>query len=164
MKTLLTSLIQILSYEVELHEELGMVLQEESKGIGRIAASELLLLQSAKQQISRKISTMETRRIEVVQDIAAQWRMNPKELTLSKIILQAPHEIGESLQHCYEQLKTIIIDIQKLAISNGSLSKVRLKPIEMSLRFIADWQKEQKTYSVAGTLQNSPEKISRTSV
>ncbi len=164
METLLTSLIQILSYEVELHEELRVVLQEESKGIGRISASELLLLQSSKQHISRKIAMTEVRRIEVVQEMATKWKMDSKELTLSKIILQVPHEIGQSLQHCYEQLKDIITEIQKLAIANGSLSKARLKPIEMSLRFIADWQKEQKTYSIAGVLQNSPEKISRVSV
>lgn len=164
MDALLKSLMDTLSYEVKLHEDLLAILQDESKSIGQAPPSKLLQIQSAKQHLSYKIAGIEAQRVKIVQEIATQWDVEFKELTLSKIISQVSNDIGQPLQHYLKQLKQLITKIQQLANRNGSLSEVRLKPIEMSLRFIHDWQKSQQTYSDAGTLQSSPEKLSRASV
>lgn len=164
MDALLNHLGDILSNEVQLHEELLAVLQEEAESIGQVSPSTLLHLQSIKQHISHKITNLETRRTTVVQELAKAWNVDFKTLTLRKIIVQTPEEIGQHLQQCFDQLKALITPIQQLAYKNGSLSETRLKPIAMSLRFIHDWHKNQQTYSGAGTLNSSPEKVARKSI
>ena len=164
MDALLHSLEEILCHETQLHEELLAVLQEEATSIGQVAPAALLHLQSLKQHLSHKIVALEKRRAPVVQELAHIWQVNGVELTLSQIIRRSPPEMRQSLQHCFDQLKKLIQEIRLLAHKNGALSEARLKPIEMSLRFIHDWQKKQKTYSIAGTLTSVPEKVARRAI
>ncbi|MBF0280155.1 MAG: flagellar protein FlgN [SAR324 cluster bacterium] len=164
MDALLADLSEVLSHQVKLHEELLAVLQDESVSIGQVAPSKLLLLQSAKQQIAHKIAAIETRRIGIVHDIAGAWEIDSKELTLSQIIARVSEEVASILEECFTSLKRLVAEIRRLANKNGSLSMARLKSVEMSLRFVHDWQKAQQTYSDAGTLQSTPEKISRASI
>ncbi len=164
MDALLANLSEILAHEVGLHQELLGVLQEESESIGQVAPSKLLQLQSAKQYLSHKIETLESQRIEVVQKIATSWEVDFKDLTLSHIISRVSQEMGQLLEGHLAQLKHLVVEIRRLANRNGSLSMARLKSVEMSLRFIQDWQKNQQTYSDAGTLQSAPEKVSRASI
>ena len=90
--------------------------------------------------------------------------MDYKELTLSQIISRVSTDTGQLLADCFAQLKHLVVEIRQLANKNGSVSKDRLKPVEMSLRFVHDWHKSQQTYSDAGTLQSAPEKVSRASI
>lgn len=164
MDVLLQNLEEILSNEAQLHQELLSLLEEEAISIGQVAPSALLHLQSLKQHVSHKIIGLEKRRTQVVEELAQAWNVDFAELTLSQIIQRAPQEMRQPLQQCFDQLKKLIQEIRQLAHKNGALSETRLKPIEMSLRFIHDWQKKQRTYSIAGTLTSAPEKVARRAI
>ncbi len=160
----LTPLVTILSEEVELHESLLESLHQETRGIGRLPASALLQIHSAKQQKSRKIVAIEEQRIGIVRQLATQWNMAWEDLTLREIIARAPAKEGETLQQHYDRLKTLVKEIKDVATRNGRNSQARLKSIEMSLQFINDLQRSQKTYSMTGALASTSEKLSRIAI
>ena len=79
-------LLNILRKEVELHEQLILLLQKESKGFGRLRGSELLKLQGEKSRCVRATARLERERIQLVERFADSWNAESKELTLSVII------------------------------------------------------------------------------
>lgn len=164
MDVLLNELQDILSEVVELHESLLGVLQEEAQTMGKAPASTLLKLQSTKQAFTRKIAAVEKRRITTVNGLTDFWELTETPLTLRQIIARVPEEQGRPLEDCFGQLKQLVTMIQQQAQRNGKLAEVRLKPIDMSLRFINDWQKNRTTYSGAGRLKSSPGPLSRVSI
>ena len=104
-------LLNILRQEVELHEQLISMLEIEFEGFGRLRGSELLKLQGEKSRCVRATVRLENERIQLVDKLADSWEMTTKELTLSVIISHATEEFSAPLQQCFDQLKSLILQM-----------------------------------------------------
>jgi flagellar biosynthesis/type III secretory pathway chaperone len=157
-------LLNILRQEVELHEQLISLLQKESEGFGRLRGSELLKLQGEKSRCVRASVRLEKERIQLVEQVAESWSMEAKDLTLSVIISRATVEYSAPLQQCFDQLKSLINEIHKIADENSLQASGRLKSVESSIQFMSQLQNGPPTYSDSGKIQTSTSTISRTEV
>ncbi len=157
-------LLNILRQEVELHEQLISMLEIEFEGFGRLRGSELLKLQGEKSRCVRATVRLENERIQLVDKLADSWEMTTKELTLSVIISHATEEFSAPLQQCFDQLKSLIYKIQKIADKNSLQASGRLKSVESSIQFMSQLQNGPPTYSDAGKIQTATSTISRTEV
>ena len=164
MNAQLEELLSILQQEVEHHEKLLQLLQEEAEGFGILSASEMLRLQSRKLQQTRLIAKLETRRIAVVEEMSGDFEEASESLSLSSIIRQVPHEWAIPLQACFDRLKELIAEIRDAAEINGEQSASRLKSIQTSLHFFSKLQGSQQLYSGNGQLHSADSKITRASV
>jgi flagellar biosynthesis/type III secretory pathway chaperone len=164
MKTQLEELLIILKQEVDHHEMLMDLLQEESDGFGILSASMMLRIQSRKLQQTRLIAKLETRRIAVVEELSGPFEEESDSLSLSVIIRKAPQEWASPLQMCFDQLKKLINEIRNAAEKNGEQSASRLKSIQTTLHFFSKMQGAQQLYSENGQLHSADSKISRASV
>ena len=157
-------LLNILRQEVELHEHLITMLQQESEGFGRLRGSELLKLQGEKSRCVRASARLEKERIQLVEQVADFWKMESKDLTLSVIISRLTEEYSVPLQQCFDKLKSLIRQIHKIADGNSLQASGRLKSVESSIRFMSQLQNGPPTYSDAGKIQTATSTISRTEV
>ena len=157
-------LLNILRQEVELHEQLISMLEIEFEGFGRLRGSELLKLQGEKSRCVRATVRLENERIQLVDKLADSWEMTTKELTLSVIISHATEEFSPPLQQCFDQLKSLIYKIQKIADKNSLQASGRLKSVESSIQFMSQLQNGPPTYSDVGKIQTATSIISRTEV
>lgn len=157
-------LLNILRQEVELHEQLISMLEIEFEGFGRLRGSELLKLQGEKSRCVRATVRLENERIQLVGKLADSWEMTTKELTLSVIISHATEEFSAPLQQCFDQLKSLIYKIQKIADKNSLQASGRLKSVESSIQFMNQLQNGPPTYSDVGKIQTATSIISRTEV
>lgn len=160
----LTQLVSVLAELTLVHQELREHLQQEYQHMGRLSGSALLQLQSAKIMSARKIANLEEGRIAIVRQIAQAWEVEEATLTVSGIIAKSEETIARSLSDSFRRLQELIKEIQVLAQTNSQMSEARLKPIEMSLKFLADLQKHQQTYSDKGNIQSTSNKVSRAAV
>jgi len=87
-----------------------------------------------------------------------------KELTLSVIISRATEEYAVPLQQCFDQLKSLIKQIHKIADENSLQASGRLKSVESSIQFMSQLQNGPPTYSDAGKIQTATSTISRAEV
>ena len=154
-------LLNILRQEVELHKQLITMLEIEFEGFGRLRGSELLKLQGEKSRCVRATVRLENERIQLVDKLADSWEMTTKELTLSVIISHATAEFSAPLQQCFDQLKSLIIDIGRMADKNSLQASGRLKSINSSIDFMNQIQSGPPTYSDSGKIQKGASKISR---
>ena len=157
-------LLDILRQEVELHEQLFSMLMKEYEGFGLLRGSELLKLQGEKSKCVRASARLEKLRIHIVKKIANSWNISANDLTLSKIIDRASEEYSTSLQQCFDQLKSLISKIHKIADKNSLQASGRLKSVESSIQFMSQLQNGPPTYSDAGKIQTATNSISRTEV
>ena len=157
-------LLNILRQEVELHEQLISMLEIEFVGFGRLRGSEVLKLQGEKSRCVRATVRLENARIQLVGKLADSWEMTTKELTLSVIISHATEEFSAPLQQCFDQLKSLIYKIQKIADKNSLQASGRLKSVESSIQFMSQLQNGPPTYSDMGKIQTATSIISRTEV
>ncbi|MBF0352263.1 MAG: flagellar protein FlgN [SAR324 cluster bacterium] len=164
MSLYLTQLLEILQKEVVLHQELLGTLREEAQSLGQVSGAALLKLHSAKIMFSRKIAGLEQERLIIVQNIAEEWQMEARQLSLRTIISMIPSEMALPLQHCFDQLKQLIEAIQSCADHNSRISEARLGSVESSLKFLQSMKKRQHTYSGAGIIQPAMQSTSRISV
>ncbi len=156
-------LLNILRQEVELHEQLILLLQKESKGFGRLCGSELLKLQGEKSRCVRATARLERERIQLVEQFADSWDIESKELTLSAIIGRT-EEYSEPLQQCFDRLKRLLAEIRKIANENALQASGRLKSVESSIQFMSQLQNGPPTYSDAGKIQKGTSTMPRTEV
>tara|TARA_B100000953_G_scaffold20968_1_gene17459 strand:+ start:252 stop:731 length:480 start_codon:yes stop_codon:yes gene_type:complete len=156
-------LLNILRQEVELHEQLILLLQKESKGFGRLRGSELLKLQGEKSRCVRATARLERERIQLVEQFADSWNTESKELTLSAIIGRT-EEYSEPLQQCFDRLKRLLAEIRKIADENALQASGRLKSVESSIQFMSQLQNGPPTYSDAGKIQKGTSTMPRTEV
>ena len=156
-------LLNILRQEVELHEQLILLLQKESKGFGRLRGSELLKLQGEKSRCVRATARLERERIQLVEQFADSWNTESKELTLSAIIGRT-EEYSEPLQQCFDRLKLLLAEIRKIADENALQASGRLKSVESSIQFMSQLQNGPPTYSDAGKIQKGTSTMPRTEV
>ncbi|MGK5094903.1 flagellar protein FlgN [Deltaproteobacteria bacterium TL4] len=161
---LMDQLLNILSAEVGLHEELRGWLKQESETMGSISGSSLLKLQSSKIKYTQKITRLESTRIDVVRQLATFWETGKEPLTLSVIINKTSEAYKQPLQSVFDRLKFLVKEIHHLAQQNGRLSQTRLEPVELSLKFLSSLRSRQQIYSEAGTIQSSKTTVSRLSV
>ena len=154
-------LLEILQKEVKLHEQLISLLQKESEGFGSLRGSDLLKIQGEKSRCVRASARLERDRIEFVKNIALSWNMKLEDLTLSVIISKTTEEFSIPLQKCFDQLKSLIIDIGKMADKNSLQASGRLKSINSSIDFMNQIQSGPPTYSDSGKIQKGASKISR---
>ena len=164
MNAQLEELLSILQQEVEHHEKLLQLLQDEAEGFGILSASMMLRLQSRKLQQTRLIAKLETRRIAVVEEMSGSFEEESDSLSLSMIIRQVPQEWASPLQACFDRLKDLIAEIRDAAEKNGEQSASRLKSIQATLHFFSKMQGTQQLYSENGQLHLADSKISRASV
>jgi len=157
-------LLNILRHEVELHEQLISMLQAEFEGFGRLRGSELLKLQGEKSRCVRASAQLEKERIQLVEQLADSWNLASEDLTLSVIISRATEEHSVPLQQCFDQLKSLINEIHKIADKNSLQASGRLKSVESSIQFMSQLQKGSPTYSDAGKIQTATSAISRAEV
>jgi len=157
-------LLNILLQEVELHEQLILLLQNESKGFGRLRGSELLKLQGEKSRCVRATARLESERIQLVEQFADSWNTESKELTLSAIIGRTEEEYSEPLQQCFDRLKRLLAEIRKIADENALQASGRLKSVESSIQFMSQHQNGPPTYSDAGKIQKGTSTMPRTEV
>lgn len=164
-QTLLEDLQRILQTEVTLHEQLRQHLQEEASGLGVLNGSDLLKIQRSKERCVEQIIKQEEERIALVEQFPQHWPEQPPPFTLRVIISLAPPDTARALRQCFEDLQRLLTEIRTLAESNGQVSSARLKSVEASMRFLTETQQRtQQTYSGSGELQNSGNKVPRTSV
>ena len=154
-------LLEILQREVKLHEQLISLLQKESEGFGSLRGSDLLKIQGEKSRCVRASARLERDRIEFVKTIALSWNMKLEDLTLSVIISKTTEEFSIPLQKCFDQLKSLIIDIGRMADKNSLQASGRLKSINSSIDFMNQIQSGPPTYSDSGKIQKGASKISR---
>ena len=154
-------LLEILQKEVKLHEQLISLLQKESEGFGSLRGSDLLKIQGEKSRCVRASARLERDRIEFVKNIALSWNMKLEDLTLSVIISKTTEEFSIPLQKCFDQLKSLIIDIGRMADKNSLQASGRLKSINSSIDFMNQIQSGPPTYSDSGKIQKGASKISR---
>ena len=157
----MNGLLNILQKEVKLHKHLISLLQKEAEGFGSLRGSDLLKLQGEKSRCVRASARLEKERIELVEKIAHSWNVKSEELTLSVIISKTTDDYSEPLQNCFDQLKTLITEIGKIADKNSLQASGRLKSITSSIKFMSQIQNGPPTYSDEGKIQKGTSKISR---
>lgn len=160
----MNELLKILQKEVKLHEILISLLQKESKGFGQLRGSDLLKLQGEKSRCVRASARLEEERISIVEKIAKSWEIKSEDLTLSVIIGRTTEEYSVPLQRCFDQLKSLIGEISKIADENSIQASGRLKSVESSIQFMNQLQNGSPTYSDAGKIQKGTNKISRAEI
>ena len=158
----MNELLNILCQEVGLHEQLISLLQKESEGFGRVRASELLKLQGDKSRCVRASARLERERIQHVKQVAESWNTELKDLTLSVIINRTTDEYSAPLRQCFDQLKSLIGEIHRIADENSIQASGRLKSVESSIQFMSQLQNGPPTYSDVGKIQKGTSTFSRT--
>jgi flagellar biosynthesis/type III secretory pathway chaperone len=161
---LLQALLHLLEHEAELHEQLLSCLKEEAAGFGKATGAELLQLQTSKSQLVRRIEQLEQERMDLVSDMAQRWSVPPEELRLKQIAERASGPQGPALFACHQQLTEVLEQIRQQAEHNARMAESRLKSVNTAIRFMAEAQGTQQTYSEAGKLQGSKSKFSRSSI
>lgn len=162
LESLLTQLIETLNAEWHLHQELLILLEDEARKMGTLSGSELLHLHSKKMRVCRKVKGLEDQRLPLTHEIADFLSVPSSSVSLQFLIEQAPVFFKEPLEHCQQQLRAVIRQIQECASRNSRISEARLKSIEVSLKFLTDFQKNQQVYSGSGALQKSNASLERT--
>lgn len=159
----LTDLKDILIEEIEIHESLKTDLQNESDQDGKLNGAALITLQREKNRKAREIKALESRRIKLVEDIAAAWGHPPADLTLRKIIPRAPGPLGGELEDCHRRLVATVEDIRKLARETALNAQARLKAVDATLSVIGEVARLHPTYSEEGRLQKMTPTFKETS-
>lgn len=163
MEAKLTSLKEILIEEIGIHEALKTDLQNESDQDGKLDGAALIGLQQEKNRKAREIQALETRRMQLVEEIAAAWDQPPADLTLRKIIPRAPSPLGGQLEECYRRLVATVEDIRRLAHETALNAQARLKAVDATLAVIGEVAKLHPTYSEEGRLQKMTPTFKETS-
>ena len=101
MEAQLTNLKELLIEQIGIHEALKANLISEAEQDGELDGAMLLHLQREKNRKVREIRTLESRRLQLVEEIAAAWSVPPKELTLRKILPRAPQPLDMQLEDCH---------------------------------------------------------------
>lgn len=164
METLLTLLIDNLNNQIELHRELLECLNQEAQSIGSVSGAELLKIQSAKLGLVRKLGTMEEERVGLVKKVLSAQGLPASGITLFDLTQSVEEPFRTRLRLCRQQLKEVMEAIDTVGKRNARLAEARLKPINSSLQFLQDLQREKGTYSVRGNLSGPPTKLKRASV
>jgi FlgN protein len=163
VETLLNELKALLSEEVALHEGLRSDLAYESEQDGQLPSADFLRLQQRKYYWVNQIEGIETRRIEHVRQLAEQWRVDPRKLTLREIIARSSSPLSEELQGYHGALTALVEAIRTLARETSANAQARLKAIEATLTVIGEAVKMHPTYSEAGRLQKRTPTFKHTS-
>lgn len=152
METKLTQLNQLLLEEISIHEALKSDLQTEAEQDGKMDGATLLGIQKEKNRRAREIKTLENKRIQLVEEIAAGWGESVQELTLRKIIPRAPKPLNEELSACHGRLMALVEEIRLLARETARNAKARLKAIDATLAVVGEAARLHTTYSEEGRL------------
>lgn len=153
METKLTQLKELLIEEIKIHQALKSDLQSEAEQDGKLDGAALIHLQREKNHKAREIQAMEGQRIQLVEDIAADWGLPPKELTLRRIIPRTPQPLDEQLATCHRQLVALVEEIRTLARETSRNAQARLKAIDATLAVVGEAARLHSTYSEEGRLQ-----------
>ena len=153
MDKLLNELKALLGEEVALHEGLKSDLAFESEQDGELPAAEFLRLQQRKYYWINQIEGIESRRIEQVRQMAEQWEVDARKLTLREIIARSPDPVNEEFAGYHKALTELVEEIRALARETSANAQTRLKAIDATLAVIGEAVKMHPTYSEAGRLQ-----------
>ena len=163
MEKLLNDLKALLGEEVALHEGLKADLTVESVQDGQLAAGDFLRLQQRKYYWINQIEAIEARRLEQVRELAGQWALDPRKLTLRAIIARVGDPLDAEFQGYHAALTHLVEEVRHLARETGANAQARLKAIDATLAVIGEAVKMHPTYSEAGRLQKRTPTFKHTS-
>ena len=163
MEIKLTRLKELLIEAIEIHEALKSDLQSEAEQDGKLDGAALIHLQREKNRKAREIRVIENQRIQLVEEIAADWNLPPKDLTLRRIIPRTPQPLDEQLAACHRQLVALVEEIRALARVTSRNAQARLRAIDATLAVVGDAVRLHSTYSEEGRLQTVTPTFKQTS-
>lgn len=103
-----------------------------------------------------QISDLEASRLLLVEEFAEQNKIDPKEVTMTKIAKQVDEKDREEFVILQSKLKNVVKDIQKENKTNSILIGEILNYIHATFEIITGTQKKSETYNQDGI---RPEKI-----
>ena len=138
MASLMEELITTLSKEEELYRELLPIQETKTKVIIKNNIEQLQLITAQEQETIDKITALERKREEVIQNIGTVLNRNPKTLTLTNLIqiMARQPEDQKKLQDLHDQLQDAVKKLVKVNERNQMLIKQSLEMIEFNMNLL----------------------------
>ena len=138
MASLMEELITTLSKEEELYRELFPIQETKTEVIIKNDIEQLQLITGKEQETIDKITALERKREEVIQNIGTVLNRNPKTLTLTNLIqiMAKQPEDQKKLQQLHDQLQDSVKKLVKMNERNQMLIKQSLEMIEFNMNLL----------------------------
>ena len=138
MASLMEELITTLSKEEEWYRELLPIQETKTEVIIKNDIEQLQLITGKEQDTIDKITALERKREEVIQNIATVLNKNPKTLTLTNLIqvMAKQPEDQKKLQQLHDQLKDSVKKLVKVNERNQMLIRQSLEMIEFNMNLL----------------------------
>ncbi len=131
-------LIKILNKEISIYEGVLKLANEKTDVIVKGKVSELEGITRLEQSSILKLSKLEEEREALVEQMAAEFKVEPSELTLKSLMKQLPKEQSKELESCYEALPKIFNDLRDANVLNSKLIRSSLDYIDFSINVLTN--------------------------
>ena len=157
------AMAELLSQEVQLHEDLRGELTREKELDGSLNGPQVLRVQQRKYHLVGRIEALEAQRMTQVRELARQWEEPVEALTLRRIIERSADEQAGQLSGYHQALVSLLEEIGQLARETGANAQARLKAVEATLSIVGEAARVHPTYSGRGRIQQKPPAFKSTS-
>ena len=151
--TLVDSLVDVLSKEVEVYRELREAIVLERQVIMKTSLEALHESNSRKETCVLKTRLLEEVRTSLTDRIASHLGLAGGEITLSRLFSHASPERRKRLGECQSMLKVLVTDIAGMNSRNGLLIESSIRFSESAVNFIANMMSSGSVYAESGRLK-----------
>ncbi len=129
-------LIDVLNKEMSIYQGILKLANEKTGVIIKGRVSELEGITKLEQSSIVKLSKLEEEREALVEQVAAELKVEPSELTLKSLMKQLTKEQSKELESCYEALPKIFSDLSDANVLNSKLIRSSLDYIDFSINVL----------------------------
>lgn len=137
-RILTEKLIEILNREISVYENIHKLSKEKTDVIIAGKVSELEGITRLEQSIILKLGKLEEEREELVEQLAAQMKIQSADVTLEGLIKLLPREQAGKLKACRDALTEILSNIRDANVLNSKLIKNSLDYIDFSINVLTN--------------------------
>ncbi|MCX7746381.1 MAG: flagellar protein FlgN [Clostridia bacterium] len=148
MDTMIHELIQILSNESKIYEDILNISKNKTSIIVEGKVNELEKIVKLEQSLVLQIAKLESQRETLIYKISKAMGVKPGELTISELIKKVGREYAEKLKFTQETLAKTIKEIGTNNEVNSKLIKNSLEYINFSLNIVANVGNSDNNYGV----------------
>ena len=153
MDQLVVRLIDIIEKEVSTFEQLLEMLQHQQKALVTHAVDEIEAAVDQQHSLADQTSILENARVLVVEELAEALSVDPKTLTISRLLEFMPSSDAERLTWMRESLVDIQDQIAETNRHNTLLIKQSLKYVDKTMQILSGGEDSSGAYAQSGKVE-----------
>ena len=153
MDRLVVRLIDIIEKEVNTFEQLLDTLQNQQKALVTHSVDEIDAAVGKQQALSDQTTTLEKARVLVVEEMAETLSVDPKTLTISRLVESMPTSDAERLTWMRESLMEVQDRISATNLHNTLLIKQSLKYVDKTMQILSGGEDSSGAYAQSGKVE-----------